>query len=242
MKAFFSKLLSRSLKMKARSILSLFACATMFAIATSSWAGGQRLANTLPNGDPAPKHQAQSSSGIPGCNGQVAAIHPNLLKTMPAEACVVAYAPPLGFACDENGNRVNAHGGVKWVCVKYATHQEKFLAVFQPGASGSAKIVRVAANSREGWESRHELWATGENTAVTWMSDRASGLYASNGGDQDQLVVAGRNNSPSTQPAPVQQAKADCGRLGFAQRIVCEAGNNAGLGAAIGAGVRAFGK
>ena len=226
--------------MKTRSIFSVFACAAILAFATSSWAGGNSRSPTLPNGQPDPTRQVHTN-GVPGCNGHIATIHPNLLKTMPAEACVVSQTSRLSFACDENGNQVKPQGAM-WTCVKYATHTQKFIAVFQSGASGEAKILLVAANPREGWESRHEVWATGQNTAVTWMSDNASRNYASNSGDPNEVIVAGRSNSPSAQPAPVQQAKANCDRLGFAQRIACEAGNNAGLGAAIGAGVRALGK
>lgn len=226
--------------MKTRSILSVFVCAVIFAFTSSSFAGGQPR-YTLPDGKPAPNQRTQSTNGITGCNGYVATIHPNLLKTMPAEACVVSETSHLNFPCDENGN---AASGVrnKWVCVKYATRNEKFHAVIEVGGRGAGKIILVAAKTREGWAERHELLATGQNTAVTWMSDRASRQYASNGGDQNQVVIAGGNNTPSTQSAPVQQAKADCGHLSFPQRAACEIGNNAGLGAAIGAGVRAFGK
>ena len=225
--------------MKTRSIFSVFAAAIL-AISTSSWAGGNSRSPTLPNGQPDPTRQMHTN-GVPGCRGDVATIHPNLLKTMPAEACVVSRSSnTMSFECDENGNRVKPLGS-KWVCVKYATHKEKFIAVFHMGANSEAKILLVAANPNEGWESRREVWATGQNQAVTWMSDRASSNYASNAGDKDHVITSGRNNG-STQPAADQQAKVDCSRLGFAQRIACEAGNNAGLGAAIGAGVRALGK
>ena len=185
--------------MKTRSIFSVFACTVILVIATSSWAGGNPRSRNLPNGQPDPTRQVHTN-GVPGCNGYIAPIHPNLLKTMPTLACVVSQTSHLNFPCDENGNSVNGQGA-KWICVKYATHNEKFIAVFQPGASGEAKILLVAANSREGWASRHEVWATGQNQAVTWMSDNASMNYASNGGDQNEVITAGRNNSPSTQVA-----------------------------------------
>ena len=97
----------------------------------------------------------------------------------------------------------------------------------------------VGQKTGSGWAPRHELLATGQGTAITWMSGRASSQYASNGGDQGQ-VINGRN-SPAYQPAPVQQANVDCGRFGSMQRIACETANNSGLGAAIGVGKRALG-
>lgn len=228
--------------MKARSILSVFACAAIFAVTTSSWAGGREKGEyqrTHPQAQAqAPIHSSAGCSGYFDPTG-----HTNLQKTMPPDVCVVSTTSVVSRQCDENGYATKDKRP-KWVCVTYATKHEKFHAVYEAtgGRMGASKVFLVAVMTPTGWNARHELWSTGQNTAVTWMSDRASRQYASNGGDRDQVIIEGGSNSPPTQHAPVQQAKADCGRLDLVQRLACEAANNAGLGAAIGAGVKAFGK
>lgn len=224
--------------MKRSILLSLFACATLFALATSSWAGGfekGEYQRTHPQ-PRAPVHSALGCNGYLDMSGNT-----NLHKTMPSDVCVVSTSSVISHQCDENGNTTQVRRP-EWGCINFTNNNTKFRAVngVQGDPRGLSKIFLVAVKTTNGWGARHELWATGKDNAVTWMSGQASSHFAANGGDPEKVFADG--NTPSSQPAPVQQAKADCRRLGLPERIACEAANNAGLGAAIGAGVRALGK
>lgn len=211
--------------MKARSFSSLsislvFACA-----ASSTMAGGQRRAGTSLNDVTASSTQKSATSGCNGYHDPTG--HTNLQKTMPSDVCVVSSTSVVNYHCDEDGNPVS--GRFKWVCIKYATRDKKFHAVYEMSGvkMGQSKIFLVAEKTSatpEQWQGRHELWATGENTSVTWMSDRASRQYASNGGSAEHVIA--KDSGLSHQPS-LQQAKADCGRFNglsqIAQRIACEA-------------------
>ena len=224
--------------MKSRSILYGLAitCAVVFS-ASSSWAG--KGGKGEPSNDIQPRSTAHGASG---CKGYFAPVHQNLQKTMPTEACVVSDSSIVAYACDENANPVHLVSNQKWGCVTFTTHNEEFRLAFKSGGQTDAKIFLVAVKTEKGWEARHVLWSTGQNTTVTWMSPQANTHFASNGGDPDTVIMAEGNNSPSTESVPVQQAKVDCEGLNLVKRIACELKNNPSLDKTIGVGVRGIGK
>lgn len=155
---------------------------------------------------------------------------------------IVAYLPkdirsyqPLVFRCNEEGQRAKSAVGTGCLDYVSASTSTKWRVRFVlPGAG--ARIYRIRENEQL---SLHVQFDANETAKATYASAEASRLAQVNGASPTQ--VAKEAPTPSQAP-PQQQARADCDHLGFPQRIACEAANNPGLGAAIGAGVRALGK
>ena len=217
--------------MKARSILSVFACVSLFAVSFLAVAGTKQPFQYNENGErqqPAPVKQEKSQS-----LGEI---------KLKYNQHIVAYLPKdirshqnRGFGCDESGQHMtndNANGCLDYVS---ASTNTKWRVRF--GQAGAAeKIFKLGAKDAP---MQYVEFAKGDISKVLYASAEASKYAAANGSGETQVA---RENSTPTHAPPQQQAKADCGHLNFLQRAACEAGNNAGLGAAIGAGVRALGK
>ena len=157
--------------------------------------------------------------------------HANLLKTMPADVCAVAIGGRTSYGCDEDSNPYDRMP-LKSVCFRFSSETMKFRSVYERDVTdgtnrmGSSKIILVAKkNSKTGaWEEHHDIWATGENTAVTWMSSEAKKLYASNGGDPEQIVVI-KENAPSQEGAKQAETPTDCSKMSILDRVRCNINN-----------------
>ena len=154
--------------------------------------------------------------------------HANLLKTMPADVCAVAIGGRTSYGCDEDSNPYDRMP-LKSVCVRFSNTTMKFRSVYPYPKSdevmGPSKLLLVAIKNRHGvWEERHEVWATGESTAVTWMNPEAAKLYASNGGDPEQIVVI-KENAPSQEGAKQAETPTDCSKMSILDRVRCNINN-----------------
>ena len=167
--------------------------------------------------------------------------HYNLLLTLPSNVCLLAKTSVVSFGCDEVGNESVRDG--KFVCVKYGNSTQRFIAVYageQPtNQMGPSKILLVAEkdNDTNVWKQRQQLWARGQDTAVTWMSEQASRHYTANNGDPNQVITVDgptQKQTPTVQQSPpVQRALADCNKFRITQiveRFKCEVANKAVIG------------
>ena len=216
--------------MKARSILSVFACATMLAIATSSWAGRQVRAYDYKLDDPHPQKYEDTHLKH---NRQVAPYLPSDIKEVPGQVGV--------HTCNEQGEYAYdpIHG-----CANYSSTSTNTSWRIRYGQHGAATaIFKLSTRNVDGKQmqvpSLYVQFDENDVNKVIYASVLASKHAAANGSSQSQAV---KESPTPPQVPPQQQAIVDCGKLDFVRRIACEAGNNAGLGAAIGAGVRALGK
>lgn len=223
--------------MKFASKIALFLYASVFAI-SFCFAGGGPKGDVKHNWgtsqlEPQQPQESRVTQGKSTSYGEIRLKH---------NQHVVAYLPkdvrsyqPLAFRCNVQGQR--AENDISGGCLDYvsaSTHTKWRVRFVQPGTG--ERIYQIKENEHL---ILHVQFDASDVNKVIFASAEASKYADANGAGATQVA---REGSSQTQAPPQQQARADCGRFGFAQRIACEAANNAGLGAAIGAGVRALGK
>ncbi len=228
--------------MKTKSLLTLIGGLALSLCINSAWASKHR-------------YDAQANTDKAStCYRDSTARNPNLLKTLPSDACVAVISPGASTAknthCDENGQ--SARGSDR-MCYDYNRGNELWRVVYETPNKGGTHVyqskilhaVRVTNDGRTELVWDHEAWATGENSKVTSFSKAASTQYALNGGDHNEVVdthtARGGNASSPTAAAPQLQ---DCSKFNgwkhALERGQCELANNNAIAAGIEAGKRAM--
>ena len=220
--------------MKYVSKIALFLYASVFAT-TLCLAGGNQK-NPVSHGEyPAATQRPQSQQGHV-TQGNSTSYGEIKLKH---NQHVVAYLPkdvrsyqPLAFRCNDQGQRVE--NDVSGGCLDFvsASTQTKWRVRFVQPAGAGERIYQIRENENL---TLHAQFDASDVNKVIYASAEASKYALANGTSPTQVA-----REAPTQAQPQQQARADCSRLAFFERAACEAASNAGLGAAIGAGVRAL--
>ncbi len=217
--------------MKTRSIVYLFTCVTMLAIATSSWAGGALA------GQERPVLLFEVQDIRLRHNRQIAPYVPSDIKEVPGQVGV--------HTCNDRGEY--AHDPISG-CLNYSSASTNTSWRIRYGQAGAIiAIFKLNTRNVNGKKMqvpiRYVQFDAGHVNTVIYASDEASKYAAANGLGETQIATEAPTQAPpQQQPAPVQQAKVNCSGLNLVQRLACEAENNPDLGVAIGVGIKGLGK
>ena len=179
-------------------------------------------------------HQNNAAQGKSTSYGEIKLKHNQHIVTyLPKD---VRSYQPLAYRCNDQGQR--AENDVSGGCLDFVSPsmQTKWRVRFVEPEGAGERIYQIGKN---GQLVPFVQFATNDIYTLVFVSDAAIKQAQANGGSPTQ---AARGAPTPTQTPPQEQARTDCSRLTFLERVACEAANNAGLGAPIGKGVRLLGK